>query len=296
MSDDRQEPSDGQPDDRTRAIPPSGGTPDETAPLGRAPDGPARAPDETAPLGRAPDETAPLGRTPDETAPIGRAPDETAPMDRAAGGPAVPADATAPLPPPQRAGAAAWSGRAEVPSVRPGVDRELAGGDWYADERPGRPWWLPILWGILLLLLLALIGGGFWLASQGLDGDGPAPVSPSPTTGAPRTTASPSPTTTSPSPPPTTSAAPAQVPVPPLVGLPEAAARAALDGLDLGYQVEYRPSDQPPGTVIETDPEAGELVAAGDEVRLVVAEASPSPSPTTGEPTTEPTVTASPTD
>ncbi|GAB3853977.1 hypothetical protein GCM10029963_46210 [Micromonospora andamanensis] len=276
MSDDRQEPSDGQPDDRTRAIPPSGGTPDETAPLGRTPDGPARAPDETAPLGRAPDETAP--------------------MDRAAGEPAVPADATAPLPPPQRAGAAAWSGRAEVPSVRPGVDRELAGGDWYADERPGRPWWLPILWGVLLLLLLALIGGGFWLASQGLDGDGPAPESPSPTTGAPRTTASPSPTTTSPSPPPTTSAAPAQVPVPPLVGLPEAAARAALDGLDLGYQVEYRPSDQPPGTVIETDPEAGELVAAGDEVLLVVAEASPSPSPTTGEPTTEPTVTASPTD
>ncbi|MBQ1023145.1 PASTA domain-containing protein [Micromonospora sp. C95] len=217
-------------------------------------------------------------------------------MDRATGEPAAPADATAQLPPTQRSGAAAWSGRAEVPSVRPGVDRQPAGGDWYADEQPGRPWWLPILWGVLLLLLLALIGGGFWLARQGLDGDGPASESPSPTTQAPPTTASPSPTTASPSPPPTTSAAPAEVPVPPLVGLPEAAARAALDGLDLDYEVEYRPSDQPEGTVIATDPEAGELVAAGDEVRLVVASASPSPSPpTTTEPPTEPTATASPT-
>ncbi|MFF5214068.1 PASTA domain-containing protein [Micromonospora sp. NPDC000442] len=291
MSDDRQEPTDGQPDDRTRPIPPSDDNPDETAPM-------ERAPDETAPMERSagepriPADATPPGRAPDETAPLGRTPDETAPMDRAAGGPV---DATAPLPPTQRSGPAAWSGRAEVPSVRPGVDRELAGGDWYADEQPGRPWWLPILWGVLLLLLLGLIGGGFWLARQGLDDDGPAPESPSPTTQAPPPTASPSPTTASPSPAPTTSAAPVEVPVPPLVGLPEAAARAALDGLDLDYRVEYRPSGQPEGTVIATDPEAGELVEAGDEVRLVVAAASPSPSPTTDEPTTEPTATASPT-
>ncbi|WP_307871006.1 PASTA domain-containing protein [Micromonospora sp. C51] len=304
MSDDRQKPTDGQPDDRTRPIPPSADNPDETAPLDRAAAEPAgatapRAPDETAPMGRAPDETAPMDPAtaepagpPDETAPIGRTPDETAPLDRAA---AEPADATAPLPPSQRSGSVAWSGRAEVPSVRPGVDRELAGGDWYADEQPGRPWWLPILWGVLLLLLLGLIGGGFWLAGQGLNDDGPAPESPAPTTQAPPTTASPSPTTESPSAAPTTSAAPAEVPVPPLVGLPEAAARAALDGLDLDYRVEYRPSDQPEGTVIATDPEAGESVEVGDEVQLVVAAASPSPEPSTGEPTTEPTVTASPT-
>ncbi|NLU78000.1 PASTA domain-containing protein [Micromonospora sp. HNM0581] len=254
MSHDRQEPTDGQPDDRTRPIPPSGSDPHETAPLGRAPD-------------------------------------ETAPMDRTVG---EPADATAPLPPSQRSGPAAWSGRAEVPSVRPGVDREPAGGDWYADEQPGRPWWLPILWGVLLLLLLGLIGGGFWLARRGLDGDGPAPESPSPSTQAPPTTVSPSPTSASPSPAPTTSPAPVEVPVPPLVGLPEAAAQAALDGLGLDYQVEYRPSDQPEGTVIATDPEGGELVDQGDEVRLVVA-ASPSPSPTTVEPTTGPTATVSPT-
>ncbi|GIJ22189.1 PASTA domain-containing protein [Micromonospora lutea] len=276
MSDDRQEPTDGQPDDRTRQIPPD--DPDETAPLGRTTEEPVRAADETALLGRAPDETAP--------------------MDRATGGPAMPADATAPLPPTQRSGSAAWSGRAEVPSVRPGADRELSGGDWYPEEQSGRPWWLPILWGVLLLLLLALIGGGFWLARQGLDGGGPSTESPSPTAQPSPTTASPSPTTASPSPspPPTTSAAPVQVPIPPLVGLPEAAARAALDGLDLDYRVEYRPSDQPPGTVIATDPEAGELAEAGDEVRLVVAAASPSPSPPTDEPTTEPTVAVSPTE
>ncbi|MDG4794778.1 PASTA domain-containing protein [Micromonospora sp. WMMD1082] len=277
MSDDRPEPTEEQPDDRTRPISPAGGDPDGTAPLGRTPD-----------------ETAPLGRTPDETAPLGRTPDETAPLDRTPGSAERP-DGTAPLPPAQRSGPAAWSGRAEVPSVRPGAEREPSGGEWYADEQPGRPWWLPILWGVLLLLLLGLLGVGIWLARQALDEGGSPPASPQPTRQTPTATASPSPTTRSPSPPPTTSAAPAEVPVPPLVGLPEAAARALLDGLDLDYAVEYRPSDQPAGTVIATDPGAGELVAAGDEIRLVVAAASPSPSVTTGEPTTEPTATASPT-
>jgi hypothetical protein len=293
VSDDRQQSTDGQPDDRSRPTPRSGDHPDETAPLQRAPDATAPMDRVAGEPGTPADATAPIGRAPDETAPIGRAPDETAPLDRAA---VEPADATAQLPPSQHSGSVAWSGRAEVPSVRPGVDRELTGGDWYADEQPGRPWWLPILWGVLLLLLLGLIGGGFWLARQGLNDDGPAPESPSPTTQAPPTTASPSPTTESPSAAPTTSAAPAEVPVPPLVGLPEAAARAALDGLDLDYRVEYRPSDQPEGTVIATDPEAGELVEVDDEVQLVVAAASPSPSPTTGEPTTEPTASASPTE
>ncbi|PZG18763.1 hypothetical protein C1I95_12935 [Micromonospora craterilacus] len=268
MSDDRQEP----PDDATRPLSPASGNPDETAPLGRTPD-------ETARLGRSPDETAPLGRTPEE----------------------APAGATAPSPPAQRSGPAAWSGRAEVPSVRPGADRELSGNEWYADEPAGRPWWLPILWGIVVLLLLALLGVGLWLARQALDEGGSTPPSPQPTTSAPPTTASASPTTRSPSPSSTTSPAPAQLPVPPLVGLSEAAARAMLDRLDLGYQVRYRPSDQAAGTVIATDPEAGQLVRAGDEVTLVVAAASPSPSETTGAPTststptTEPTATASPT-
>ncbi|QKW11374.1 PASTA domain-containing protein [Verrucosispora sp. NA02020] len=262
MSDDRQEPPEDASDDRTRRIPPVTGRPDETAPL---------------------------DRTPGDTAP-----DATAPMDRTPGEPA-PADATAPLPPTQRSGSAAWSGRAEVPSVRPGFDGEPAGGDWYPDDQASRRWWLPILWGVVLLLLLGLLGLGLWLVRQALDEDGSTPPSPQPTTQAPPTTAAPSPTTPSPSSPPTTSAAPAQLPVPPLTGLSEAAARALLDQLDLGYEVEYRPSDQPSGTVIATEPGAGVLVEAGDEIRLVVAAASPSPSPTTGAPTAEPTGTASPT-
>ncbi|WP_433530802.1 PASTA domain-containing protein [Micromonospora sp. CA-263727] len=224
---------------------------------------------------------------PDETAPLGRTPEEAAPEE------------TAPVPPTQRSGAAAWSGRAEVPSVRPGADRETSGNEWYADEPAGRPWFLPILWGVVLLLLLGLLGVGLWLARQALDEGGSTPQSPQPTTQPAPTTASASPTTRSPSPAPTTSSAVAQVPVPPLVGLPEAAARAMLEQLGLDYRMQYRPSDRPAGTVIATEPEAGQLVEAGDEVTLVVAAASPSPSATTGTPTsspsTEPTATASPT-
>ncbi|GIJ27763.1 hypothetical protein Vqi01_29250 [Micromonospora qiuiae] len=225
-------------------------------------------------------ETAPTGRTPDETAPLGRTPGSGKP------------EATAPLPPTQRSGPAAWSGRAEVPSIRPGNDRELADGDWYGDEQPDRPWWLPILWGIVLLLLLGLIGVGVWLARQAVDDDGPAPQQP---TAAPPTIRSASPTPRSPSPAPTTSAAAVRLPLPPLVGYSEAAARAVLDQLGLDHRVEYRPSEEPAGTVIATDPEAGELVEVGDEITLVVAEASASPSPTTGAPTTEPPATVSPT-
>ncbi|BCJ59371.1 PASTA domain-containing protein [Micromonospora endophytica] len=221
-----------------------------------------------------PDETAPLGRTPDRTAPTGRTPDETAPT---AG--------TAPLPPAQRSGPAAWSGRAEVPSVRPGDDPESAGDVWYGDEQAARRWWLPILWGIILLLLLGLIGVGVWLASQAAEDDGPAPQ---PTTTATAESASPTPRSPSPSPP-TTSPAPAQLPMPPLVGRSEDAARALLEQLGLDHRVVYRASEQPPGTVIATAPEAGELVETGEEVTLVVAQARPSPSPTTETPTTAPT-------
>ncbi|RIV38987.1 PASTA domain-containing protein [Micromonospora radicis] len=272
----------GQPDDQTRPLPPAANGPDETAPLGRTPE--AAGPDETAPLGRTPEAAGP-----DETAPLGRTPGSAGP------------DETAPLPPAQRSRPAAWSGRAEVPSRASGDDRELAGGEWYGEEPGGRRWWLPILWGIVLLLVLGLFGAGLWLARQALDEDAPNP--PQPTASA-TPTASASPTTSSPEPSPTTSATPAALPMPPVVGLSEAAARAALDRLGLDYQVRYRPSEQPAGTVIATEPAAGELVRVGDEVTLVVATASPSPSPTTGtpttgtptaEPTTEPTGTSTPT-
>ena len=237
----------------------------------------------------------------DQTRPLPSAagdPDETAALGST---PGPEADATVPVPPTRGAGSTPWSGRAEVPSLRPGDDRELAAGDWYGDEQAGRRWWLPIVWGIVLLLLIGLLGVGLWLARQAVDGGGSAPPSAQPTTSAAPTSASASPTR-SPSAAPTTSAAPTAVPMPPLVGLSEGAARALLDQLDLEHRVEYRPSDQPAGTVIATDPAAGELVESRDVVRLVVATASPSPpataptaEPTITEPTAEPTATVSPT-
>ncbi|WP_146167899.1 PASTA domain-containing protein, partial [Micromonospora sp. MH33] len=146
------------------------------------------------------------------------------------------------------------------------------------------------------LLLIALIGLGVWLALRAADRDAEPGLSPSavPST-APQTSAAPStaaPSSSPPSSPPTTTAA-AEVPLPPLVGQPESAARAALDRLGVDYRVRYRTSDQPAGTVIDTDPEAGEPVAEGDRVTLVVARAA-APTTDASTSTPSPTVTATP--
>ncbi|SCL23031.1 PASTA domain-containing protein [Micromonospora nigra] len=273
MSDDRQQPPAGG-DDRTQRIPdPADRTQRIPDPADRAAgDGPA--PDRTGP-----DATAPLHRDgPDRTAPMDRVgPDRTAPMDR------VGPDETAALPP-ERSGPA-WSGRAEVPQSRP-VDEAP---DWYPEDQSGRRWWAPILWGVLVLLLLGLLGVGLWFALRSADDPAPAP-SPTGAPTAPPTSAAP--TTRAPTTAPA-STAPAQVPMPPLEGLSVDAARVILDGLDLDYRIEYRPSDAPEGTVLATDPEAGAEVDADGEVTLIVAEAAPSPSVTSAKPTGE--VTASPT-
>ncbi|MCM0678043.1 PASTA domain-containing protein [Micromonospora phytophila] len=263
MSDDRQEPPTGGYDDQTRPLPPPAGS----EPV-----------DRTQRLPGPEDRTAGQPRTPDDATRPTPA-DRTAPMDR-----------TTPLPP-DRSGPPAWSGRAEVPPPRPADPRE-AGTEWYAEDPGGRRWWLPILWGVIVLLLLGLLGVGLWLALQSAHdaGTGPEPSpSPSRTSAAPTTAAptSAAPTTSSPSAAPTTSA-PARVPMPPVVNLPLETARAILDDVGLDHRVEYRESDRPPNTVVETEPDAGELVAEGEEVTLVVSR--PEPSPTTGSPT--PTVVA----
>ncbi|MFI7574521.1 PASTA domain-containing protein [Micromonospora sp. NPDC049497] len=210
------------------------------------------------------------------------------PADRTA-----PVDRTAPLPP-DRSTPPAWSGRAEVPGPRPADYREPA--DWYAEEPGGRPWWLPILWGVLALLLLALVGGGLWLALRSADdattptptsSPSQSPTRASPTTGAPTTSAAP--TSSSPSAPPTTEAV--EVPMPPLVNLPLATAQGILDRSGLAYRVEYRTSGRPAGTVLETDPEAGELVSEGEEVTLVVSRGERTPASPTVTPSAEPTPT-----
>ncbi|MEU6072487.1 PASTA domain-containing protein [Micromonospora sp. NPDC047074] len=229
----------------------------------------------------------PAGEDDDRTRPLPPpgAEDATRPMpvDRT-----TPMDRTAAMPP-EGAGPAAWSGRAEVPPPRPADPREA---EWYAEEQGTRRWWLPILWGVVALLLLGLLGGGLWLALQSANDEptGPEPspsaTRPSPTTAAPTSAA---PTSASPSAPPTTSAAP-QLAMPPVVNLPLETAQAILDDVGLSHRVEYQTSDRPAGTVLRTDPEAGELVPDGEEVTLVVARAA---TPSTGEvtPSVEPTAT-----
>ncbi|RLP90985.1 PASTA domain-containing protein [Micromonospora sp. CV4] len=323
MSDDRQEPPAGEhDDDRTRPLPPTAGRPEPSPPTGPATPT-AASPDETMPIDRAasPDETAPMDRaaSPDETAPMDRAasgptasPDQTAPMDRAASGPAASPDQTMPIDrsaqtqpgapvdrtarmPAERATPAPWSGRAEVRAARPAEPS----GEWYAEEQGGRRWWLPILWGVLALLLAGLLGAALWvaLAAQNDDRDddpGPTPSLPPPSaTSAAPTSAAPTsaaPTSETPSSPAATSA-PAEVPVPPLTGLPQATAEGLLDRLGLSYRVVYRPSELPPGTVVGTEPDAGTSVPTDEEVLLIVSEAQPS----TGASTAGPSPTVTPT-
>ncbi|MGB2571374.1 PASTA domain-containing protein [Micromonospora citrea] len=255
MSDDRQEPA----DDATRPLPP-------------------------------PEDRAAAAPPPADTTARHEPLDATAPQE--------PIDRTRPLPPTDAGPSTepaptVWSGRAGVPPPRPA---EYQPAEWYGEEqRPGR-WWMPILLGILALLLLGALGAGIWLALRAADERDDDPTPPPLPTSAPATTAAPTsaaPTTEPPSTAPTTAAA--RVPMPPLVGQSRATAERILDRIGLSYRVESRESaEQAPGTVIETDPEAGEPVRPGeDEVTLVVATApSPSPSATdSDEPTPEPSPT-----
>ncbi|SCL65204.1 PASTA domain-containing protein [Micromonospora chersina] len=312
MSDDRQEPPAGDPD-ATRALPPdrSGADPDATRAV--PPDRPAQPDDggEDADATRAMPREPAGGGDADTTRamPAGLAGAGGAGAEDAEATRAMPAAADATRPLPRGDGGAetrrpmdatraepvspAWSGRAGVPPPRPAGYPE-PGTEWYTEEQAGRRWWMPILLGVLALLLIALIGVGVWLALRAADRNAEPGLSPSavPST-APQTSVTPStaaPRSSPPSSPPTTTAA-AEVPVPPLVGLPESAARAALDRLGVDYRVRYRTSDQPAGTVIDTDPEAGETVAEGDQVTVVVARAA---APTTDASTPAPTVTATP--
>lgn len=215
------------------------------------------------------------------------APDDTAPLPADETATNEPADDTAPLP----VTPGTWSGRAEVP--RP--EQAAVGAappEWdEAGERPSHRWCLPILVGILALFLLGVLTYGIWLIVRSNEG-GTGPVTPSPsaataTSATPRPTSA-APTTGPPTPSPTSTAA-ATVPMPSLVGQPEATARAALDRLGLVYRLEFRTSDRTPGTVIETEPGAGTTVPLGTQVTLVIAEAPTAPAPT-ATPTATPTV------
>ncbi|MFI7507528.1 PASTA domain-containing protein [Micromonospora aurantiaca] len=260
MSDDRQEPPAGDAD-ATRALPRDAAGHDADATRAM----PRNAAEEDVEATRAMPRNAGDATRPLPGGPAGQ------------GGPHRPLNTTTPQEP-----VGAWSGRAGVPPPRPAGYPE-PGSEWYGDEQAGRRWWMPILLGILALLLLGLIGAGVWLALRAADRNsdpGPPVPSASAQTSAAPTTAAPTSAAPSSSPPSTlATTAPVEVPMPPLVGLPEAAARAALDRLDLDYRVQRRASDRPAGTVISTDPEAGYPVGEDDRVTIVVAVPAP---PTSG--------------
>ncbi|MFV2083961.1 PASTA domain-containing protein [Micromonospora sp. LOL_021] len=190
----------------------------------------------------------------------------------------------------------AWSGRAGVP-VRPATGGGGTG-DWPGpggSEGGGRPWWLPILIGVLALLLVALVGLVIWWAStldDSTDPGGPTPTA-APTATVPTAqpeTEQPEPTEEQPEPTEEQTTEAPVVVVPTLTGLPLADARAELDERDLVYRLEQRGSDQPAGTVLETDPPAGTEVPPGTEILLVIAATNTEP---TGP--AEPTGAAEPT-
>jgi beta-lactam-binding protein with PASTA domain/predicted Ser/Thr protein kinase len=63
----------------------------------------------------------------------------------------------------------------------------------------------------------------------------------------------------------------AEIEVPSLVGQQQAQAEAALERVELTPRVERQPSNEPPGTVIDQNPNAGATVEEGAEVTLVVS-------------------------
>jgi hypothetical protein len=120
-----------------------------------------------------------------------------------------PVDATSVMPPAE--GGPAWSGRAEVRAPQPTRTEYQQVTDWPAE--PGRQrndrWWMPILVGTIVLVLLAALGWGIYLIVQNsAKNDSPAPAvttsaPPAPTT-ATTTADTAEPTSTEPSPTPST--------------------------------------------------------------------------------------------
>jgi hypothetical protein len=277
-------------------------------PQGRPPTGDngrdERRPDETAafdPL--ADDEPRRPPGDPDVTAVYGTPPGEAPPPrpDRTAEQPTIPqgppdADRTAQLPPagypppgsygddrtaqlpPPGEPTQAWAGRAGVPP--PGAPpRGPVPEEWAQPEDPRqRRWWMPILIGLVVVVLLAVLAFGLWLLLRD-DSSTPTPIPTATATSAAPTTAAP--TTTAPSPTATTQG---PVVVPPLLGLTEEQARGQLDAVGLGRRLQYRAAPQDAGTVIDADPEPGSQVPPGSTITLVIS-TGPTSAPTTGPPT-----------
>lgn len=250
-----------------------------------------------------PDQTRPLPPVRDEAHPDGgpRSGEATGPWisDRTEQLPRTPAsDGTQILPSAADATRVAgapgpeqvWAARAEVRPPQPVPVADVTATQWAPPGgEPRRHWWMPIVIGIVVFLLLGVLGVGVWLIVQGSKDDpapAPAPVATTATvqrttepTRAPTTEPTTEPTTT----PPTTATTttPATVVVPALAGMTLPQARQALDRVGLAYRLIFRPSrTAQPGTVLDSDPTEGREVPADTKVTLVIA-SSPSPSPST---------------
>jgi hypothetical protein len=207
-----------------------------------------------------------------------------------------PVDATSVMPP--AGDSPAWSGRAGVRPPQPGGAEYQEVVDWPAGPPPEQRdrWWMPIVVGIIVLVLLAALGWGIYLIVQNAGkNNSPAPAvttsaPPAPTTAATTETTEPTtePTTTEPTTEPTTTEpATEAVSIPALRGLSVADAKAALKGVGItSTRVIYRPSDGEPDTVIDSDPEEGQEVPPDTTVTLVVSR------PSTATPTATATTAA----
>jgi pyruvate/2-oxoglutarate dehydrogenase complex dihydrolipoamide acyltransferase (E2) component len=190
---------------------------------------------------------------------------------------------------------AAWSGRAEVRPPRPS---DFPSGGWYvvpaAPREPRGKWWTPIVVGIVVLLLLALLGWGLWLILQAGSKDDPTTPAVTASAAAP-TTVQTTPPTTEPTTQPTTTepTQPAEVTIPALKGLSSAEARQALDRTGLSYRLRFVTSgDAPAGMVIDSDPREGQQVPTDSTVTLIIAAAPSSPAVSTTPTSTAPTDTS----
>jgi cytoskeletal protein RodZ len=196
---------------------------------------------------------------------------------------------------PSAAGNPVWAGRAEVRAPQPGRTTYQQEVDWPGGPGPQEPrdrWWMPILVGIIVLVLLAALGWGIYLIVQnaGKNDNSPGPAvtttaPPAPTTAATTQTTAPSsaPTTTTPTPTQsTTDPTDDAVSIPALRGLTVADAKAALSRVGINStRVIYRPSTGQPDTVIDSDPEEGQEVPPDTTVTLVVAAPSTATTATT---------------
>jgi hypothetical protein len=271
-------------------------------------DGPAASGPPTAPLPgvAGPGAVGPAGGGPldDRTRTMPATPGDptvVAPIPGGAPGRPPRPDATSVMPPvtddwAASRGNAAWSGRAEVRAPRPGVT-EYEETEWPAGpvREPRDKWWMPILIGVIVLVLLGALGWGIYLIVQKSGNDEtPAPAttpSAAPLTTATTATTEPTtePTTTSPptTTPTTTEPTNEAITIPAMKGRSLAEARAALNSIGLNYRLIYRADgDATPGTVLDSDPPEGQEVPADTTVTLVIATAPQTTNPATPSPTT----------